>query len=163
MWQWDKAFKHVSYWRKDSRHGVFFFFSMSLQQSVSIETTAKKESSVSFTPTSPPSASLPAGESRAHLKQTQGSNGKPPIGVWPQFPLSCVRIEPSTEFSSVGLSVQFGVDRLALTIRRKCTKIPYSKLQLVEVRSLGFILCTIWISVEGVFLVVLNWRFQLPS
>ncbi|KAF9275442.1 hypothetical protein BGZ68_010780 [Mortierella alpina] len=52
--------------------------------------------------------------------------------VWPQFPLSCVRIEPSTEFSSVGLSVQFGVDRLALTIRRKCTKIPYSKLQLVE-------------------------------
>ncbi|KAF9968613.1 hypothetical protein BGZ70_001349 [Mortierella alpina] len=54
------------------------------------------------------------------------------MGAWPQFQLSCVRIEPRTEFSSVGLSVQFGVDRLALTVRRKCTKIPYSKLKLVE-------------------------------
>ncbi|KAF9561201.1 hypothetical protein EC968_005828 [Mortierella alpina] len=102
------------------------------KKSVSIESTAKKEGSASSTPTSPPSAPSPAGESSAHSKQTQGSNGKPPVGAWPQFPLSCVRIEPRTEFSSVGLSVQFGVDRLALTVRRKCTKIPYSKLLLVE-------------------------------
>ncbi|KAG9325242.1 hypothetical protein KVV02_004182 [Mortierella alpina] len=102
------------------------------KKSISIESAAKRESSASSTPTSPPSAASPAGESRAHSTQTQGSKGKPQMGAWPQFPLSCVRIEPRTEFSSVGLSVQFGVDRLALTVRRRCTKIPYSMLQLVE-------------------------------
>ncbi|CAO3575100.1 unnamed protein product [Mortierella alpina] len=102
------------------------------KKSISIESIAKKESSASSTPISPQSASSSAGEARVHSKQTHGSNGKPPMGAWPQFSLSCVRIEPRTEFSSVGLSVQFGVDRLALTVRRKCTKIPYTKLKLVE-------------------------------
>ncbi|KAF9960473.1 hypothetical protein BGZ72_006855 [Mortierella alpina] len=102
------------------------------KKAASIESAAKKDGSAPSTPTSPPSASSTTGESRAVFKQTQGLNGKASAGAWPQFPLSCMRIEPSTEFSSVGLSVQFGVDRLALTIRRKCTKIPYSKLQLVE-------------------------------
>ncbi|KAG0215691.1 hypothetical protein BGX28_008937 [Mortierella sp. GBA30] len=104
------------------------------KKSVSLEPTVRTDhmATTTTTPSSPPSATSSTGEHRVRTKQTPGEGSKSSPGVWPQFSLSIVRIEPRTEFSSVGLSVQFGTDRLALTIKRKCTKIPYSNIKLLE-------------------------------
>ncbi|KAF9112009.1 hypothetical protein BGX27_004125 [Mortierella sp. AM989] len=48
------------------------------------------------------------------------------------MPLPCVRIWPKMDFSAAGMTVQFGADRLSLTIRRNSTKIPHSELKLVN-------------------------------
>ncbi|KAI7816977.1 hypothetical protein BC939DRAFT_507783 [Gamsiella multidivaricata] len=51
---------------------------------------------------------------------------------WPQMPVSCVRVWPRTEFTAAGMSVQFGADRLSLTIKRNTTKVPHMELKFVS-------------------------------
>ncbi|KAG0255070.1 hypothetical protein BG011_005339 [Mortierella polycephala] len=98
---------------------------------------------VGSTPPSPPSTAIPSsgttaktGVSRNQVKRMQarssGKTPRPTTGFRPQISLSRVRIESKTEFNSAGMTVQFGTDRIALTIKRNCTKIPYSQLRLVE-------------------------------
>ncbi|KAI8346033.1 hypothetical protein B0O80DRAFT_249036 [Mortierella sp. GBAus27b] len=48
------------------------------------------------------------------------------------MPLTCVRISPTTEFTTAGMSVHFGPDRLSMTIRRNSTRIQYSEIKHVN-------------------------------
>ncbi|KAG0377638.1 hypothetical protein BGX24_005741 [Mortierella sp. AD032] len=53
-------------------------------------------------------------------------------GNWPQIEVTSVRVGPKTEFITDGITIQFGFDRLALTIKRECTRISHADLKLVE-------------------------------
>jgi hypothetical protein len=63
-----------------------------------------------------------------------GKGSRSVAGPWPQMPLTCVRIWPTTEFTAAGMSVQFGTDRLSLTIKRNSTRVQHSEIKLVNVR-----------------------------
>ncbi|KAF9363025.1 hypothetical protein BGX34_005033 [Mortierella sp. NVP85] len=61
-----------------------------------------------------------------------GKGSRSVAGPWPQMPLTCVRIWPTTEFTAAGMSVQFGTDRLSLTIKRNSTRVQHSEIKLVN-------------------------------
>ncbi|KAF8936742.1 hypothetical protein BGZ58_003786 [Dissophora ornata] len=92
---------------------------------------------VSATRVSPPTAGAPI----SRLKHITGFRNASSMGnkssrstpaSWPQMSLSCVRVWPKTEFTAAGMTVQFGIDRLALTIKRNTTRIPHSELKFVS-------------------------------
>ncbi|KAF9986982.1 hypothetical protein BGZ65_005489 [Modicella reniformis] len=94
------------------------------------------------TSTSPPkSSSLMTSVPPNRLKHINGFRNASTVGEkanrtgagpWPQMPLTCVRIWPTVEFTAAGMSVQFGTDRLSLTIKRNSTKIPHSEIKVVN-------------------------------
>ncbi|KAF9439077.1 hypothetical protein BGZ76_000039 [Entomortierella beljakovae] len=51
---------------------------------------------------------------------------------WLQMPLTSLRILPNTEFTAAGMTVQFGVDRISITIRRNSTRVPHVELKQVN-------------------------------
>ncbi|KAF9185844.1 hypothetical protein BGZ50_002841 [Haplosporangium sp. Z 11] len=137
--------------KKTGKEDKIIEISAAKQPSTTIKTWRKNVEPISETghvtkavsTPSPPSSALPssgttakAGISYNQVERMQArSNSKTPrptTGSRPQISLSCVRVESKTEFNSAGMTVQFGADRIALIIKRNCTKIPYSQLRLVE-------------------------------
>ncbi|KAF9927146.1 hypothetical protein FBU30_003461 [Linnemannia zychae] len=111
-------------------------FSKRRKSSFSLESLSRLSNSTKTTPPSPPSTTSHTPEtvhspSDYLARQAIGSPRSTP-GNWPQIAVSSVRVGPKTEFLTSGITIQFGSDRLALTIKKNCTRIPYTDLKLVE-------------------------------
>ncbi|KAF9907814.1 hypothetical protein EC991_010506 [Linnemannia zychae] len=106
------------------------------KSSFSLDSHSRLGGFAKATPPSPPSTVSHTPESVQSpsdylAKHTVGSL-RSTAGNWPQIAVTSVRVGPKTEVFTDGITVQFGSDRLALTIKKECTRIPHSDLKLVE-------------------------------
>ncbi|KAF9094022.1 hypothetical protein BGX29_009699 [Mortierella sp. GBA35] len=106
------------------------------KSSFSLEPSSRLGSLTKITPPSPPSTASHTPETvqspSDYLAKHAVGSPRSTSGNWPQIPVSCVRVGPKTDFLAVGMTLQFGSDRLALTVKQNCTRISHSELKLVE-------------------------------
>ncbi|KAG0287942.1 hypothetical protein BGZ96_008201 [Linnemannia gamsii] len=106
------------------------------KSSFSLDSLSRLGGLTKITPPSPPSTASHTPESVQSPSDYLAKHGvgslRSTSGNWPQIAVTSVRVGPKTEFLTSGISVQFGFDRLALTIKRNCTRIPHTDLKLVE-------------------------------
>ncbi|KAI7819772.1 hypothetical protein BC939DRAFT_247579 [Gamsiella multidivaricata] len=79
----------------------------------------------------------PSSHHPKHLSYTNTPlSGKAPalgMGTFPQASLTCVRLGSRVEFTKPSMAVQFGPDRLIITIEKNVTKIPHDEIKSMEV------------------------------
>lgn len=106
------------------------------KSSFSLDSLSRLGGLAKITPPSPPSTASHTPESvqspSDYLAKHAVGSPRSTSGNWPQIAVTSVRVGPKTEFLTNGITVQFGFDRLALTIKRNCTRIPHTDLKLVE-------------------------------
>ncbi|KAF9128267.1 hypothetical protein BGW39_005211 [Mortierella sp. 14UC] len=106
------------------------------KSSFSLDSHSRLGGLAKITPPSPPSTASHTPESIQSpsdclTRHTIGSL-RSTAGNWPQIAVTSVRVGPKTEVFTDGITVQFGSDRLTLTIKKECTRISHTDLKLVE-------------------------------